>query len=118
MSEHEATLIKSLKSHPLNNKDHSIAIFRIMNTRTGMLNVARRGIQEVLSKMLGIEVYCVPISGKHRFDGMNQKEETLLLAISNFIGGQELLKDTIKLTKECPAFKLWIGSMELKDTSP
>ncbi len=93
--------------------DHIITIFRIMNTRTGMLNVARRGVQESLGKLLGLEVLCITLSGKHSFEP-DAKEETLLIALSTFQGGQELLKDTIGLKEDCPVYKLWIGSMELQ----
>ena len=97
LSDEEATLILSLIPNHLGKKtNHLVAAFRQMSTFQNLLDLTRRCIKESLSRLLSIEIHCVPISGKHRWDledPEREREETILLAISTFKGGDQLIAD-------------------------
>ena len=115
LSETEASLLRGRETPALERPMNTIACFRQNNTLPGLQDLLRRCIKETLTKLLGIEVVCLPVSGKHRWDGTDEvREETLLVALSPFNGGEALLRDVLGIDKEVPSFKLWVGSAEVQ----
>ena len=118
LNDEEASLLLSLIPGKADTKpNHMVAAFRQMSTFQNILDMTRRCIKESLSRLLSIDIQCIPISGKHKWDledESREREETILLAISPFQDGHQLMADIMSLTDQNPVFKMWFGSNEVQ----
>jgi len=106
----EEIFLKKLICEP---KNIILAAFRLPSYASEMVDLARRNLKGMLKQAIGTHVNVIPITGRHKFEGKMEKEETVLLALSHFPEMNDVLIDMLGLPGDQDAtFFLRVGSLE------
>ncbi len=113
LDESEARIYRNLMRDP---KEVALATFRLPFYSSEMVDLARRTLKNTLEQALGTRVDVIPMTFRHKFEGSsNEKEETVLVVLTEFAEMNSILADIIGLpSEEEGAFMLRVGSIELQ----